>query len=142
VTFAVAIAALVLAARHWPAENQKEYRIAVAVLIVSINLLALLALNREITDAFSGIVRDFGYSALWLIYGAGLMAAGFWKKSQFIRWQALILIAVTVGKVFLYDTSSLDRGYRILILICLGLVLMATSFLYQRKRLKLERSPR
>ncbi len=65
-------------------------------------------------------------------YGAGLMLVGFWKESRFIRWQALILIGATVFKVFLYDTSSLDRGYRILSFITLGLILLATSFLYQR----------
>ena len=61
------------------------------------------------------------------------MFVGFWKKSAFLRYQALILIAITVGKVFLYDTSSLDRGYRILSFIALGLLLLTTSFLYQRK---------
>ena len=77
------------------------------------------------------IARDFAYSALWMSYGAALMFVGFWKKSAFLRYQALILIALTAGKVFLYDTSSLDRGYRILSFIALGLVLLATSFLYQ-----------
>src|SRR5205085_6296799 len=83
-----------------------------------------------------GIIRDFAYSALWMSYGAALMFAGFWKKSAFLRYQALILITLTVGKVFLYDTSSLDRGYRILSFIALGLLLLATSFLYQRNWLK------
>jgi uncharacterized membrane protein len=64
--------------------------------------------------------------------------AGFWKSSRFLRWQALILIFITICKVFLYDTSSLDRGYRILSLIALGLVLLVTSFLYQRDWFKLE----
>jgi uncharacterized membrane protein len=125
-TFAVAIASLV-----YVAMVEEDQRI-LAFLSVAINVLALVALTREVTDAFSGIARNFAYSALWMSYGAGLMFVGFWKKTRFLRWQALILIAVTVGKVFLYDTSSLDRGYRILSLIALGLVLLVTSFLYQR----------
>jgi len=32
----------------------------------------------------------------------GIDDGGFWWKSQFLRWQALILIAITVGKVFIY----------------------------------------
>ena len=42
----------------------------------------------------------FTYSAIWMIYGAILMAVGFPDRSAFVRWQALILIAFTTGKVF------------------------------------------
>jgi uncharacterized membrane protein len=127
---AIAVAALGFAATRWIG--------AQGLLIVIINILALVALNREIADAFPGTVRDFAYSALLMFYGACLMVAGFWKNSRFLRWQALMLIGITVCKVFLYDTSSLDRGYRILSLIALGLMLLVTSFLYQRDWFKLE----
>jgi uncharacterized membrane protein len=50
----------------------------------------------------------------------------------FVRWQALVLIAFTIGKVFLYDVSRLARGYRILSFIALGAVLLGISFIYQR----------
>jgi len=111
---------------------------ALPTLMVTMNIVALIGLNQEVTGAFQGIVRDFAYSALWMSYGAGLMFVGFWKKSRFLRWQALILIGITICKVFLYDTSSLDRIYRILSFIALGLVLLVTSFLYQRDFFKLE----
>ena len=83
------------------------------------------------------IARDFTYSALWMAYGAMLMAVGFWRRSAFVRWQALVLIAFTIGKVFLYDMSELDRGYRIVSFIVLGALLLAISFVYQRDWLKL-----
>ena len=51
--------------------------------------------------------------------------------------QALVLIAFTIGKVFLYDVSELDRGYRIVSFIVLGVLLLAISFMYQRDWLKL-----
>jgi uncharacterized membrane protein len=60
------------------------------------------------------IARDFTYSSLWMGYGAMLMVVGFWRASAFVRWQALLLIAATIAKVFVYDTSQLDRIYRIL----------------------------
>ena len=146
-TFAVGILTLIYIAHHLKAVDGQYERTAVAILVVAVNVLALVALNEEITGAWRrqvqvsgpanykilGIIRDFAYSALWMSYGAGLMFIGFWKKSAFLRYQALILIAITVGKVFLYDTSSLDRGYRILSFIALGLLLLTTSFLYQRK---------
>lgn len=65
------------------------------------------------------------------------MAVGFTRRSAFIRWQALVLIALTIGKVFLYDVSALDRGYRIVSFVALGAVLLGISFVYERDWLKL-----
>jgi uncharacterized membrane protein len=136
------------------------YRYAIAIAIVLINGLALLALNFEVRDYFRreleaawqlrgmhvppwvhyrqfDTVRDFTYSAVWMIYGAGLMWVGFVWRSAFIRWQALVLIAVTIGKVFVYDVSQLERGYRIISFIALGVLLLAVSFIYQRDWLRL-----
>ena len=48
-----------------------------------------------------------------------------------------MLIAVTIVKVFLYDVSALDKGYRILSFVALGAVLLGISFIYQRDWLKL-----
>jgi uncharacterized membrane protein len=68
------------------------------------------------------------------------MMFGFWRRSAFVRWQALTLIAFTIGKVFIYDVSQLEQAYRILSFIALGAVLMAISYAYHRDWLKL--SPR
>jgi uncharacterized membrane protein len=88
------------------------------------------------------LARRFSYSAIWLVYGAGLMAVGFLKRSAFVRWQALALIAFTIGKVFLYDVSQLGGSFRIVSFIALGAVLLGISFIYQRDWLKLSsRSP-
>jgi len=40
---------------------------------------------------------------------------------------------MTVAKVFFYDLSALERVYRILSFIALGVLLLAISFAYQRK---------
>ena len=101
----------------------------------SLNGLALIALTAEVSDLFraSKTQRDFGWSALWMIYGAALMIIGFRRANSFLRWLALILLGVTVAKVFLYDLSELQRIYRILSFIALGVLLLAISFAYQRK---------
>ena len=66
-----------------------------------------------------------------------LMVVGFWRRSAFVRWQALVLIAFTIGKVFTYDVWELDRGYRIVSFIILGVLLLSISFVYQRDWLRL-----
>jgi len=124
-------------------------KIFVRIAAVVLNLLALTALTLEASDYFgrqqartydvagySGdyekfwLMREFSYSAIWLVYGAVLMAFGFWKKTAFVRWQGLALIALTILKVFIYDSRNLNTGYRILSFIALGAVLLAISFVY------------
>jgi uncharacterized membrane protein len=121
--------------------------------VVGANLLALIALTWEASDYFDRqfllgarlassypevkLARDFSYSAIWLVYGAALMTIGFRKRSAFVRWQSLILIAFTICKVFLYDVSQLGGSYRIVSFIALGAVLLGISFIYQRDWLRL-----
>jgi len=157
-TYLVAIAVLggiVIFGKRYASKDEMPF---LDLALVALNLLALIALTREAADhydrqllasthvkfGYAGaqlrLARDFSYSAIWLVYGAVLMAVGFWKRSAFTRWQALFLIAVTIVKVFLYDTSQLEQGYRILSFVALGAVLLAISFIYQRDWLKLSSS--
>lgn len=159
--YAIAIAVLAFAAYQASRRDDETGRAIAMVAVVSINALALIALSREVADYYRqqialarplpgpwrqdiwsqyrslAITRDFAYSALWMAYGAMLMFVGFWRRSAFVRWQALVLIAFTIAKVFIYDTSQLDRIYRILSFVVLGILLLAISFAYQRDWLKL-----
>jgi uncharacterized membrane protein len=80
-----------------------------------------------------------GISLGWFMQAAVLMALGFRKRSAFIRWQALALIAIATAKVFAYDVWSLQQEYRIVSFVLLGMLLLVVSFLYQRDWLKLRR---
>ena len=73
----------------------------------------------------------------WFVEAAGLVTIGFWWRSSFVRWQALVLIAITIVKVFAYDIWRLERGYRIISFFALGMLLLAISFAYQRDWLRL-----
>ncbi len=162
-THAVAIAVLATVAWQSSKRSDERGKNAAAIAIVAMNALALIGLSREISAYYAQqmstvrlglgpwnradwlnfrnveIARDFTYSALWMFYGGILMAIGFWRRSAFVRWQGLILIAATIVKVFVYDVSQLDRGYRILSFIVLGILLLAVSFAYQRDWLQLGR---
>lgn len=163
-TYSVAIAVLGAVAWYGSRRKDESARTVAALAVVALNLLALRGLSLEVSSYYAQqmtrvrpgatqwnqddlidvsnrhhlkIARDFTYSALWMAYGAMLMVVGFWRRSAFVRWQALVLIAFTIGKVFLYDVSELDRGYRIVSFIVLGVLLLAISFMYQRDWLKL-----
>jgi uncharacterized membrane protein len=113
--------------------------------IIALNLVAVLACVRELEttwrhsagDPEADLQKSLAVSAFLMLYGAGLLAVGFWKRSAFIRWQALILIVFTIGKTFLYDTRNLSQGYRVLSFLGLGALLMAISFAYQKDWLAL-----
>ncbi|UWZ85331.1 DUF2339 domain-containing protein [Occallatibacter riparius] len=80
---------------------------------------------------------QFTYSAFFMLFGAALLSVGFWRRSQFLRWQALFLLAVSIGKVFIFDMGELRQGFRVLSFIGLGALLLGVSFVYQRDLLHL-----
>jgi uncharacterized membrane protein len=79
----------------------------------------------------------WAYSAWCMAYGAVLMAVGFFRRSAFLRWQALAVLAFSIAKVFLNGVSQQSQGYRVLSFLALGVLLLAISFAYQRNWLGL-----
>jgi uncharacterized membrane protein len=130
------------AARERASSVSRDEFNALGVFAVAINFFALMALSLELWDHFgshsglgidSGLAQHLALSLLWTAYASGLIALGVTRESALLRWQALILFGLVVAKVFLYDSSYLERFYRIVSFFILGLVLLVVSFLYQRK---------
>ncbi len=113
--------------------------------IIAINLIAVLTGEREIEAFWPNtstapevqLQQALAVSAFLMIYGGLLLAVGFWKRTAFIRWQALLLIVFTIAKVFLYDMRNLSQGYRVVNFLGLGALLMTVSFAYQKDWLAL-----
>lgn len=76
--------------------------------------------------------EDISYSAWFMAFGAAVLGAGFWRRSAALRWQGLIILCLSIGKVFLVDMRTLSAGYRVLSFLGLGALLMAVSFVYQK----------
>ena len=148
-TYCVAIAVCVYIA--WLARNSQDEQEPLpfmhwpnlaAVSVIAVSALILIAFSWEIHSywwlrRWSGdpyqfrdylIYTQFSYSALFMLYGSALLTIGFLKRSAFLRWQALILIAATIAKVFLLDMSDLSSGLRILSFIGLGVLLLCVSY--------------
>ena len=105
------------------------------------NVLLLSALSMEIWEAFGRLEtttieprlsQQLALSLLWILYSSVHIVLGVQRGSAALRRQGLALIGVVVLKAFLIDISFLERGYRILSFLVLGLVLMFVSFLYQK----------
>ena len=117
---------------------------AIVLTAIAANILAIAAFSLEVWDVFGrmpslgidrGHAQELALSMLWLVWALGLLGAGFWKKSEAIRWQALVLLGMVIVKVFLFDLSFLEKFYRIVSFLLLGLALMLISFYYQRQLL-------
>jgi uncharacterized membrane protein len=61
-----------------------------------------------------------------------LLGIGVLFNSQRARLASAVVIALTILKAFLVDMSTLTGVYRALSFMCLGLVLVAIGWLYQR----------
>ena len=123
------------------------------VLVTVANLLAIVGFSLEALGHYTVLMRAPGLqpedlanlklaqqlsiSVVWTIYGGAMLTVGIARRSKLPRVMALLLLGLTIFKVFLFDLSSLEKLYRIISFIVLGLILLAVSFLYQRYRQRL-----
>jgi uncharacterized membrane protein len=142
--------------RDSPEMAKGNWTTMIVLATVALNLVALLAVSLEIHHYWSCGARLFGnlcrvvdpgdtvfahfvYSGWFMLYAAALMTAGFLARSAFVRWQAVVLLTLSIAKVFLVDTSQLNQGFRVLSFLTLGVMLLVISFAYQRDWLALRR---
>jgi uncharacterized membrane protein len=104
-------------------------------------VLALTYVTFEIRRIYHGPVMAVGpttdaeqytYSIAWLAFGVVLLGIGILLNSQRARLASAAVIALTILKAFVIDMSTLTGVYRALSFMCLGVVLMAIAWLYQR----------
>jgi uncharacterized membrane protein len=102
-------------------------------------VLALFYLTLEVRLFFNGPAawgpisdaEGYALSTVWLIFGIVLLAVGFYLRSAPARYPALAVIALTIAKVFIVDTTSISGIYRALSVIGLGVVLLGIGWVYQ-----------
>ncbi|MBA3247935.1 MAG: DUF2339 domain-containing protein, partial [Pyrinomonadaceae bacterium] len=120
-----------------------------AITIVA-HVLAIIALSLEAVGHFEKLIRLSGavagerrdlhlarqlsLSIIWAVYGGALLVFGLVRRHQLLRVMALLLLGITILKVFFLDLSLLDRIYRIVSFIVLGAILLVVSFLYQQRQ--------
>jgi uncharacterized membrane protein len=85
-----------------------------------------------LTSGGTGGAEQYSYSIAWLAFGVALLGIGIVFNSQRARLASAAVIGLTIVKAFLIDMSTLTGVYRALSFMCLGLVLVAIGWLYQR----------
>ena len=106
-------------------------------------ILAFLLLNIEIADYFSigptltfsfsgNFARDMTYSIAWALFAFALLLVGMKQKTGWVRYAGVVLLLVTLIKLFLHDLGNLNQLYRIGAFIGVAVILIVASFVYQR----------
>ncbi|MEX1128314.1 MAG: DUF2339 domain-containing protein [Vicinamibacterales bacterium] len=131
--------------RNDPAETVRlEARHATIILA---NALAVLLLSVEIHAYFdqraldgspmgvadAGLAEQLTLSVTWALYAVVLIAIGIRRQYAPARYFAILLFGVTIAKVLLHDIAGLDRFYRMLTVLGVGVLLLVASYLYQRR---------
>ena len=121
-----------------------EWKTPASTLVIAANFLTLWLLSFEIWNFFdarvlNGMAKSAAHNAgilsltaLWLVYAVILLVVGIARRSRAVRLGGLILIAVSIVKVFVYDVFTLQTVYRIIAFVGLGLLLLVGGFLYQK----------
>ena len=123
-----------------------------AGLVVLANFLILFFMTTEVSRYFErdydlignrGLHREIrsrmqlAISGLWGLYSIILVSIGIIRRFRSIRIMAILLFAVTILKVFLSDLQQMERIYRIVASIGLGVLLLAVSMMYQKYRTRI-----
>jgi uncharacterized membrane protein len=138
---AVAFGTAALALR-WPQPTHRRWlRYAAGVIVVYLlSVLAVDVVGARVGGAIAlDELRTQGQvvlSVLWAVLGVGAFMYGLRSGRSELRQGGLVLLAVATSKVFLFDLAALDVAYRVISFIALGLLLLASAWLWQRAQPK------
>lgn len=74
----------------------------------------------------------YAYSVAWIIMGIILIIVGTYYRNRELRIASLVLMLLSIVKVFVYDASELDGILRVMAFLGLGLSLLGLSWFYTK----------
>lgn len=128
-------------AHHRATPRVTAHRLSLAALLVTASVMTVLMLTADSTAYWNQrgetspdatFASGLTLSLVWAFYAAVLIVIGIRRRYAPIRYAAMALFGLTIGKVFLVDLSGLEGIYRVVGLMIVGAVLLGVSFLYQR----------
>jgi uncharacterized membrane protein len=151
-TFGVPALAFYAAARLFPPDGELARWRLRGLLQIAATAFLFLLMNVEIADFYStgdhlsfrwsggGLAEDMTYSLGWGAFAMTLLLAGMAFKKRAARIGSLVVLIMTIAKVFLHDLWELGSLYRVGSIVGLAVALLGVSFLTQRFILPKERS--
>jgi uncharacterized membrane protein len=109
---------------------------------VLIHLAILILLSSELIHWLDMAAVENSYklslSILWGSYALFLVVIGLVKNLKHIRISAMVLFAVTLIKLFIYDMEDMSTIAKTLVMIILGVLMLVSSFLYNKFKKPIE----
>jgi len=102
------------------------YSIAATALTTVIMWLEIWDLGASINE------KKLWTSLAFVIQAILILGFGFMRQIRLFRLLGLILFGLAIFKVFIYDLSNLETGFRIISFIVLGVLALAGAFLYNK----------
>jgi uncharacterized membrane protein len=78
------------------------------------------------------LAEQVALSVTWALYALALVFAGIRRRFPAVRYLGIGLFGIVVAKVLAVDIAGLDRFYRMLSVLGVGVLLLIASYLYQR----------
>ena len=79
----------------------------------------------------------FYLTASWSALAFAFIGGGVLLREKIYRWTGLGILAASLGRIVIIDVWTLDRSYRVLSLMALGVVLVALGFIYNKYQEKI-----
>jgi len=129
--FIVAIVATfgVAARRVWGEYDLRNLLVALALFIFSFQCTFILYRHFGLLDCFQVIL-----STIWSIMALIFITLGIRKELKIYRQFGLMLLVASILKICFVDTWVLNVFYNVTTFVLIGVLLMLTSFLYQKNR--------
>ncbi len=80
---------------------------------------------------YSKVAFRMGYTVLWGVYSMALITYGIIRERKTLRFIAISLFVLTLLKLA-SDAMSMTMGYRLIVFIVIGIILLVVSFMYQK----------
>ncbi len=132
----IAVLSYLLAWLHYRDAEAPDRAVAIGAGLVTAQVMTLALLTSEINAYWvlreGRFARELMVSVTWGVYATVVILIGLRRRYAPIRYFAMVVFGVTIVKVFAFDMAELDRIYRVSSVIGLGILLLLTSYLYNR----------
>ena len=119
--------------RPWGAVATGIAGLAVVFVWINLAIADWFASGESLVISFERLpARDLATSIAWAVYALVLLVLGVARRSTGLRWASLVLLMITIAKVFLHDLGELRDLYRVASLLGLAISLILVSLAYQR----------
>ncbi|MBU3728600.1 MAG: DUF2339 domain-containing protein [Phycisphaerales bacterium] len=108
--------------------------VAAAAFLVGSGAMVLRLFDPRVSPPFATteVIQQSALSVWLAIAGVGFVVHGFRRQARAMRWTGLALLGAVAIKVLLLDMASAGTIWRVIALLAIGLLLVATSAVYSR----------